>query len=83
MAEKYVKDPTRTAGVKIQKNKREQIHCYFNVFKDKTYFNVRIFYENDDGDYVPSSKGISVAEEDAANLLTAIQKSILKREKQK
>ena len=35
MAEKYVKDPTRTAGVKIQKNKREQIHCYFNVFKDK------------------------------------------------
>lgn len=76
---KEYKDDTRNCGVKIQKNKREQIHTYFNTYKDEHYFNIRVFYEAEDGTYLPSAKGISIAEEDLPKLLEAIKKSTTKR----
>ena len=78
----YVKDKTRTCGIKVTKNDKEQVHCYFNEFNGKPLFNVRSFFFNQElGEYLPSSKGITVPAEQAEDLLLAITKSIQKYER--
>ena len=73
-------DDTRTSGVRIQKSKREQLHVYYNEYKGTKLFNIRSFFFNDeDQDYRPSGKGITVSADIAEDLLEAIQKSINKQ----
>ena len=78
-AKEYVKDKTRTCGVKVSKSDKEQVHCYFNEFNGKPLFNVRSFFFNEELDtYLPSAKGITVPADQAEDLLEAITKSIQK-----
>jgi len=44
----------------LNKNKREQIHSYFHEYKGKRMFSTRVYVLGNEGDYVPTSKGLTI-----------------------
>jgi hypothetical protein len=47
----------------IEKNSTEVIRFYKSQFKGKDLMNIRVFYQDDDGEYKPTKKGISISPE--------------------
>ena len=45
----------------IQKNQKEKIIVSVNEFKGHRYVDLRIHFEGDDGEYVPTKKGIAIS----------------------
>lgn len=45
----------------IQKNQKEKIIVSVNEFKGHRYVDLRIHFEGDNGEYVPTKKGISIS----------------------
>ena len=53
----------------IQKLGTDKIIVTVKEFKGKTYIDVRNFYENDDGEMMPTKKGISLTPENLDELI--------------
>ena len=53
----------------IQKLGTDKIIVTVKEFKGKTYIDVRNFYENDDGEMMPTKKGISLTPENLDALI--------------
>jgi hypothetical protein len=49
----------------------EPVAIYTNAFKGKSYFHIRVLYEDKDGTWCPG-KGLSVAAENAKHLLKTL-----------
>jgi len=45
----------------IQKNQKEKIIVSVNEFKGHRYVDLRIHFEGDNGEYVPTKKGIAIS----------------------
>jgi len=53
----------------IQKTGSDRIIVTVKEFKGKTYVDVRTFFENDDGEMVPTKKGVSLTPENLDELI--------------
>lgn len=53
----------------IQKTGTDRIIVTVKEFKGKTYVDVRNFFENDEGEMVPTKKGISLTPENLDELI--------------
>jgi len=53
----------------IQKTGTDKIIVTLKEFKGKTYVDVRTFFENDDGEMVPTKKGVSLAPDNLDQLI--------------
>lgn len=53
----------------IQKTGTDKIIITVKEFKGKTYVDVRNFFENDEGEMVPTKKGISLTPENLDELI--------------
>ena len=53
----------------IQKTGTDRIIVTVKEFKGKTYIDVRNFFENDDGELVPTKKGVSLTPENLDELI--------------
>ena len=47
----------------IQKNKSQKIIVATNEYKGKQLVDIRVHYEGDDGEYMPTKKGIALTPE--------------------
>jgi hypothetical protein len=56
----------------IDKGLGGRIHVRVSRFKDRDYIDVRNFYETDDGQWLPTRKGIAVPVELYGELLDAL-----------
>ena len=53
----------------IQRTGTDKIIVTVKEFKGKTYVDVRTFFENDDGEMVPTKKGVSLTPENLDELM--------------
>lgn len=53
----------------IQKTGTDRIIVTVKEFKGKTYIDVRNFFENDEGEMVPTKKGVSLTPENLDELI--------------
>lgn len=53
----------------IQKTGTDRIIVTVKEFKGKTYIDVRTFFENDEGEMVPTKKGVSLTPENLDELI--------------
>jgi hypothetical protein len=53
----------------IQKTGTDRIIITVKEFKGKTYIDVRNFFENDEGEMVPTKKGVSLTPENLDELI--------------
>lgn len=53
----------------IQKTGTDRIIVTVKEFKGKTYVDVRNFFENDEGEMVPTKKGVSLTPENLDELI--------------
>ncbi len=63
----------------IQKTGTDKIIVTVKEFKGKTYIDVRNFFENDQGEMIPTKKGVSLTPEnldDLIRLLTEAKKKL-------
>ncbi|MDH5716312.1 MAG: transcriptional coactivator p15/PC4 family protein [Spirochaetia bacterium] len=60
----------------IERNKTEIIRIEISEFKDKKLLNIRTWYLNDNGEYAPTKKGISLN----IDKFNALKEAILKAE---
>ena len=44
----------------IEKGMSGRIHIRLSKFRDKDYLDIRNFYEGDDGEWLPTRKGVAV-----------------------
>lgn len=58
----------------FQKNALEVIRCSLTRFKGHQLVDIRAFYEDEDGEWRPTKKGISVSVELIDELLKGVQK---------
>ncbi|KPK87113.1 hypothetical protein AMJ80_12420 [bacterium SM23_31] len=71
---------------KFQKNALEELRVTIDSFKGNEIVNIRVYYQDDHGEFNPSKKGITfVAElekcDELIKLLQSAKREILKREK--
>ena len=59
---------------KFNKNSMEEIHISRTNFNGKDLVDLRLYYEDDNGEFKPSKKGITVTLECAEHLITGIKK---------
>ena len=50
-----------TIVAEMEKSWNEKILFSFSEFKGKSYANIRVHYEDDDGELKPTKKGITIA----------------------
>lgn len=63
----------------IQKTGNDKILVTVKEFKGKTYIDVRTHFENDEGEMIPTKKGVSLTPENVdelINLLTEAKKKL-------
>ncbi len=63
----------------IQKTGTDKIIVTIKEFKGKTYVDVRNFFENDEGEMIPTKKGVSLTPEnldELINILTEAKKQL-------
>lgn len=49
---------TPTSFLDLQKNARERLRIQVKEYKGLTYVDLRVWFAAEDGEYVPSSKGV-------------------------
>ncbi|MBN2802918.1 MAG: transcriptional coactivator p15/PC4 family protein [Deltaproteobacteria bacterium] len=59
-------------AVKIPRNQTEQVRVGVKEFKGKSYIDIRIYYMDDQGDWKPTKKGVSLSTEYIAELKDAV-----------
>lgn len=59
--------------VELEKNNREVIRISKNLYKEKEYVDLRVYYKDKtSGEMLPSKKGVSVALDKFKTLLTGL-----------
>jgi len=59
--------------IELEKNARETIRISKNLYKEKEYVDLRVFYKDKtSGEMLPSKKGISIALDKFKTLLTGL-----------
>ena len=58
--------------VKIPRNQTEQVRVGVKEFKGKSYIDIRIYYMDDQGDWKPTKKGVSLSTEYIEELKDAV-----------
>jgi len=53
----------RTVLHEFKRNAEETLRVSLSVFKGKTYVDIRIFYEDSNGELAPTKKGVTVTPE--------------------
>jgi len=56
----------------IQKNKSQKIIVATNEYKGKQLVDIRVHYEGDDGEYMPTKKGIALAPDMLPEVITML-----------
>jgi hypothetical protein len=59
----------------IQKTGTDKIIVTVKEFKGKTYVDVRTFFENDQGEMIPTKKGISLTPENLDDLIRLLNEA--------
>ncbi|MHB8108550.1 MAG: transcriptional coactivator p15/PC4 family protein [Syntrophorhabdaceae bacterium] len=59
----------------IQKTGTDKIIVTIKEFKGKTYVDVRTFFENDQGEMIPTKKGISLTPENLDELIRLLNEA--------
>ncbi len=55
--------------------KNGNIHISISEFKDKKYLDIRKYFTNNEGEFAPTRKGISLTSEQYAELLTLLNEN--------
>ncbi|KKL87017.1 hypothetical protein LCGC14_1938950 [marine sediment metagenome] len=63
-------DQTKTVH-RFEKNGTTEIRGTIGTFKGKTYASLREYYKTDEGDWLPTKKGVSVTLDKTGALLNA------------
>ena len=58
--------------VKIPRNQTEQVRVGVKEFKGKSYIDIRIYYMDDQGEWKPTKKGVSLSTEYITELKDAV-----------
>ncbi len=58
----------------FQKNALEEVRVSITSFKGKKYFDIRVYYRADDGEFKPSKKGITLAPSLIEDMEEAVRK---------
>lgn len=58
----------------FQKNALEEVRASISTYKGRKYFDIRVYYQGDDGEYKPSKKGVALSPELLPELETALKK---------
>ncbi len=58
----------------IQKNATENIRISKESYKGKEYVDIRIYFQNDEGEWKPTKKGVTLSPEKIDELLEILQK---------
>ncbi len=58
----------------FQKNALEEVRASITSFRGKKYFDIRVYYKADDGEFKPSKKGITLAPSLIEDIEEAIKK---------
>jgi len=58
----------------IDKSETERIRVGINEYKDRKYVDIRIYYEDDTGDWRPTKKGITLPPDRVSELAEALGK---------
>ena len=59
----------------IQKNSTEKIRVSIESYKGHEFIDVRVYYEDDTGEWRPTKKGIAIPTDKAEELLALIKKA--------
>jgi hypothetical protein len=59
----------------IQKNSTEKIQVSTASYKGHNFIDVRVYYEDDNGEWRPTKKGITIAPEKVDDLVNLIKKA--------
>lgn len=59
----------------IQKAGTDKIIVTIKEFKGKTYIDVRNFFENDEGEMIPTKKGVSLTPENLDDLIRILNEA--------
>ncbi|OPY64363.1 MAG: Transcriptional Coactivator p15 (PC4) [Syntrophorhabdus sp. PtaU1.Bin002] len=58
----------------IEKGK-DRIIVSQKEFKGKEYVDIRVYFENAEGDWIPTKKGISISYDNVDEIITILQKT--------
>jgi len=58
----------------FMKNALEEIRVSISTFKGKKYLDIRVFYQDDSGEFKPSKKGVALSPELLGELEAALSK---------
>lgn len=59
----------------IEKNSSNKIRVSLTDFKGHDFVDVRVYYEDEDGEYKPTKKGIALKPEVIPEVIEALQKA--------
>jgi hypothetical protein len=59
----------------IQKNSTEKIRVSIESYKGHEFIDVRVYYEDDTGEWRPTKKGIAIAHDKVDELLELLRKA--------
>lgn len=59
----------------IQKNSMEKIRVSTETFKGHSFIDIRVYYEDDTGEWKPTKKGIAIAPDKVDSLIELLKKA--------
>ena len=62
----------------IQKNATERIRVSVSEYKGYTYLDLRIFFENDSGEWMPTKKGVTISKDNIESLISLLSEGKVK-----
>lgn len=66
----------------IQKNSTERIRVSIEEYKGYSFLDVRVYYEDDQGEWRPTKKGIAVPPDKVRDLIELLRKGTKKQSSQ-
>jgi hypothetical protein len=62
----------------IQKNSTEKIRVSIESYKGHEFIDVRVYYEDDTGEWRPTKKGIAIAPDKAVFIYSLLSERVIK-----
>jgi hypothetical protein len=59
----------------IEKNQKEKIFISIEEYRGSTFVDLRVYWENEKGEWKPSKKGIALSDETIDPVIKALQKA--------
>jgi len=63
----------RTVVLELERREGEKLILSKRTFKGQAYIDLRIFYKNDGGEWLPTKKGVSLRPEQVSDVAKAFQ----------